>query len=53
MSFTLYRMNKKKQALKHLSIARTILSEFEKDTEYRHPLLKDVEDRISSFDQNK
>jgi len=51
MSFILYDMNKKEEALEHLSTAKTILLDFQKETGYSHPLLKDVEDRISFIDK--
>ncbi len=53
LNFPLYRMNKKEEALDYLSIAKTILLDFHKETGYSHPLLKDVEDRISSLNQDK
>jgi tetratricopeptide (TPR) repeat protein len=53
MSFPLYRMNKKKETIEHLSIAKTILLDFKKETGYSHPLLKDIEDRMSSLNQDK
>jgi len=46
-------MNKKEKALEHLNIAKTILLDFQKETGYSHPLLKDVENRISSIEQDK
>jgi tetratricopeptide (TPR) repeat protein len=52
LSFPLDKMNKKKEALKHLHIAKTMLLEFEKRTGYLDPLLKDVEDRILYIEQN-
>ena len=54
LSFPLYAINeKRKEALQHLSNAKTILLDFEKETGYSHPLLKDIEDRISYLNQNK
>ena len=53
MSFPLYNINKKDEALEHLSTARTILLDFQKETGYSHPLLKDVENRISYLKQDK
>jgi hypothetical protein len=45
-------MNRKKEALKHLHIEKTILLEFEPGTGYRNPILKDVVDRILYIEQN-
>ncbi len=53
ISFPLYRMNKKDEALDHLSIAKTILLDFQKETGYSHPLLKGVEDRLTELKQDK
>ncbi len=53
VSFPLYKMNKKEEVLEHLSTAKTILLDFEKETRYSHPLLKDVEDRITELKQDK
>ena len=47
MSLPLYAIDKKKDALESLYTAREQLIKFEKNTGYRHPLLKDVVDRIS------
>ena len=44
---------RKEDALEHLSIAKTILLDFEKETGYSHPLLKDVENRILELEQVK
>ena len=53
LNFPLYRMNRKEEALDHLSIAKTILLDFHKETGYSHPLLKDVEDRLAELKQDK
>jgi tetratricopeptide (TPR) repeat protein len=54
LSFPLYAKNEKREeALQHLNIAKTILLDFQKETGYSHPLLKDVEDRISFIDKEK
>jgi tetratricopeptide (TPR) repeat protein len=53
LSFPLYMLKKKKQALEHLFTAKTILLDFQKETGYSHPLLKDVEDGILKIEQDK
>ncbi len=52
ISFPFYKMNKKKEALESLSIVKILLLELEKETGYRHPLIKNIEDRISLIDHN-
>jgi len=46
-------MNKKETALEHLSTAKTILLDFQKETGYSHPFLEYVENRISYLNQDK
>jgi len=54
MSFPLYAKNKESnEALQHLNIAKTILLDSQKQTGYSHPLLKEVEDRISFIEQKR
>jgi hypothetical protein len=45
-------MNKKEEALEHLSTAKTILLDFQKETGYSHPLLKNIEDRLTELKQD-
>jgi tetratricopeptide (TPR) repeat protein len=52
MSFPLYHMNKKDEALEHLSTAKTILLDFEKETGFSHPLLKKVENRLTELERD-
>jgi tetratricopeptide (TPR) repeat protein len=53
MSFPLYSMNKKKQALEHLYTAKTILFDLQNEYEYSYPLSKDVENRLSELEQSE
>jgi len=54
LSFPLYAKNgKREEALQHLNIAKTILLDFQNETGYSHPLLKDVENRISFIQKEK
>ncbi len=53
ISFPLYSMGKKEEALKHLFTAKAVLLDFEKETGYSHPFLKNVEDRISYLERDK
>ena len=52
MSFLLLNMNEKNQALDHLSIAKNVLFDL-KNQGYAHPLLKDIEQRISFINSKR
>ncbi len=47
ISFVFSKMYKKKKALEYLSDSKSMLEKFERQTGYRHPILDQVQERIS------